>query len=138
LFVDLQGARIMSDAWYYQSKEQVPVGPVRPGELLKLVRSGTVQEQTLLRKGDSAWFPAAQVGGLFASAAKPATHDAVASRQAVVADVDRQAANAVEETMDEAREMLQQAKSRVQGWWQKLRGPSPGPARSNGRTAGQA
>jgi|GEM_PF-4176708 len=61
----------MADEWFYRTPDDQPCGPLRPGELLELVRRGQIQEQTLIRKGDSAWFPAKTVGGLFAAAAKP-------------------------------------------------------------------
>jgi hypothetical protein len=46
------------------------VGPLRPAELLNLVRRGEVKPETLLRKDDSAWFPASDVGGLFEAAVR--------------------------------------------------------------------
>ena len=57
--------------WFVQRMEgnvQSEVGPLRPAELLTLVRKGDVQPETLLRKDDSAWFPARDVGGLFEAA----------------------------------------------------------------------
>mgnify|MGYP000293648354 CR=1 FL=1 len=42
------------------------VGPLRPSELLDKVRSGEVRPETMLRKDDSAYFQASDVGGLFA------------------------------------------------------------------------
>lgn len=59
----------MSD-WFVQTVggEQ---GPFRPAELLKLVRGGAVTPETSIRKGDSAWFPAGSVGGLFEAARRP-------------------------------------------------------------------
>jgi hypothetical protein len=38
------------------------------GDLLKKVREGEVTPQTHVRKEDSAWFPADEVGGLFEAA----------------------------------------------------------------------
>ena len=40
-------------------------GPYRPGELLDLVRNGEVTPESMLRKDNSSWFAAADVGGLF-------------------------------------------------------------------------
>ena len=51
--------------------EEDCIGPLRPAELLELVRSGRVTESTQVRKDDSAWFPAEQVGGLFEAAIRP-------------------------------------------------------------------
>ncbi|MCA9140460.1 MAG: hypothetical protein KDB00_27000 [Planctomycetales bacterium] len=49
---------------------QTEVGPLRPRELLTLVRKGEIKPETRLRKDDSAWFPAADVGGLFEAAVR--------------------------------------------------------------------
>lgn len=46
-------------------------GPYRPSELLGMVRDGTIMPDTMLRKDDSAWFPAVSVGGLFEAAEQP-------------------------------------------------------------------
>jgi hypothetical protein len=56
--------------WFIQSAADV-LGPFTPGELLEKVRRGLVTPQTQLRKDDSAWFPAAEIGGLFEAATKP-------------------------------------------------------------------
>ena len=59
--------------WFLQRMEgnvQTEVGPLRPSELLTLVRRGEIKPETLLRKDDSAWFPARDVGGLFEAAVK--------------------------------------------------------------------
>jgi len=56
--------------WYVQ-QEEADLGPLRPAELLTLVRNGTVRSETMLRKDNSAWFPAAEVGGLFEAARRP-------------------------------------------------------------------
>jgi len=54
------------------SDSSVPeIGPLRPNELLDLVRSGDVLPETQIRKGDSAWFSASSVGGLFEAAIRP-------------------------------------------------------------------
>lgn len=47
------------------------IGPLRPSQLLELVRRGKVKPETMLRKDDSAWFPASSVGGLFEAAVAP-------------------------------------------------------------------
>ncbi len=41
------------------------------GELLEMVRNGEVTAETCLRKDDSAWFAAGDVGGLFEAAMRP-------------------------------------------------------------------
>lgn len=56
--------------WFVQGPEE-ETGPFRPAELLELVRQGKIRPETLLRKDDSAWFEAAQVGGLFEAAVRP-------------------------------------------------------------------
>lgn len=58
--------------WFVQGKD-VDTGPLRPADLLDLVRDGTVVETTKLRKDDSAWFSAGEVGGLFEAARRPTT-----------------------------------------------------------------
>ena len=60
-------------AWFLQRMEgnvQTEVGPLRPSELLSLVRKGEIKPETRLRKNDSAWFPASDVGGLFEAAVR--------------------------------------------------------------------
>ncbi len=56
--------------WFIQSADDV-LGPFSPSEVLEKVRRGTVTPETRLRKDGSAWFPAAEIGGLFEAAAKP-------------------------------------------------------------------
>lgn len=59
--------------WFLQRMEgnvQSEVGPLRPAELLALVRKGEIQPETRLRKDNSAWFPAREVGGLFEAAVR--------------------------------------------------------------------
>lgn len=59
-------------SWFIQQKEGVQeLGPFKPAELLEMVRKGEVVEDTILRKDDSAWFPASDVGGLFEAARRP-------------------------------------------------------------------
>ena len=58
--------------WFIQTDDATAeIGPLRPNELLQRVREGGITPQTKLRKGDSAWFPASEVGGLFEAASKP-------------------------------------------------------------------
>jgi len=57
-------------AWFVQ-RENDELGPLRPAELLALVRDGSVQPETKLRKDDSSWFIAGEVGGLFEAARRP-------------------------------------------------------------------
>ncbi|KAA5543235.1 DUF4339 domain-containing protein [Roseiconus nitratireducens] len=59
--------------WFLQRREgnvQTEVGPLSPHELLGLVRKGEIKPDTRLRKNDSAWFPANEVGGLFEAASR--------------------------------------------------------------------
>ena len=53
-----------------ETDEEV-LGPLRPSDLLKMVRAGEVVRETEIRKDDSAWFPAGKVGGLFEAAIRP-------------------------------------------------------------------
>lgn len=53
---------------------QTELGPLKPGELLDLVRSGDVVPSSMVRKDDSAWFEAGEVGGLFEAAVRPTIH----------------------------------------------------------------
>ena len=46
-------------------------GPLRPAQLLLRVRAGEVTRTTQIRKNDSNWFEADQVGGLFEAALRP-------------------------------------------------------------------
>ena len=46
-------------------------GPLRPKDLLELVRQGKVVRETMIRKDDSPWFEAGKVGGLFEAAMRP-------------------------------------------------------------------
>ncbi|MGB1707785.1 MAG: DUF4339 domain-containing protein [Rubripirellula sp.] len=58
--------------WFVQQDEsQEDLGPLRPSELLELVRGGKVTSESMLRKDDSNWFSAASVGGLFEAAMRP-------------------------------------------------------------------
>ena len=58
--------------WFIQrAGSSEDLGPYRPSELLEMVRSGEVTSETMLRKDDSNWFAAADVGGLFEAAMRP-------------------------------------------------------------------
>lgn len=58
--------------WFVQQDEsQEDLGPLRPSELLDLVRCGKVTSESILRKDDSSWFSASDVGGLFEAAMRP-------------------------------------------------------------------
>ena len=58
--------------WFVQQDEsQEDIGPLKPSELLELVRSGKVTSDSMLRKDDSNWFVAGEVGGLFEAAMRP-------------------------------------------------------------------
>ncbi len=58
--------------WFIQRADSAEdLGPFRPSELLDLVRSGEVTSETMLRKDNSPWFAAADVGGLFEAAMRP-------------------------------------------------------------------
>ncbi len=58
--------------WFVQrANSSEELGPYRPSELLDLVRNGDVSPETLLRKDDSQWFTAGDVGGLFEAAMRP-------------------------------------------------------------------
>ncbi|MEM1225248.1 MAG: GYF domain-containing protein [Planctomycetota bacterium] len=58
-------------AWFVQQNDETELGPLKPADLLELVRSGKVLAETMLKKDDSAWFPASDVGGLFEAARRP-------------------------------------------------------------------
>ena len=58
--------------WFVQQDEsQEDIGPLKPSELLEMVRSGKVTSDSMLRKDDSNWFVAGEVGGLFEAAMRP-------------------------------------------------------------------
>lgn len=62
-------------SWFIQQNGEVEdSGPFRPSELLEMVRNGEVTADTILRKDDSAWFAASDVGGLFEAAMRPTIH----------------------------------------------------------------
>lgn len=63
--------------WFIQNSDPrgaPELGPFRPNELLEMVRSGEVGPDTIIRKNDSSWFQAAEVGGLFEAAMRPTIH----------------------------------------------------------------
>lgn len=59
--------------WFIQANDGQPDrGPLRPNELLRLVRGGEVTRGTKIRRdGETDWFPASDVGGLFEAAMRP-------------------------------------------------------------------
>jgi len=57
----------MPTEWYFQKNGKV-VGPITPKELLAGVRKGVIQHDSLIRKDDSQWVAACEVGGLFEAA----------------------------------------------------------------------
>lgn len=59
-------------SWFIQTDDdRDDLGPFRPSELLQKVRAGEVKRDTKLRKDNSAWFSAGEVGGLFEAAMRP-------------------------------------------------------------------
>ncbi|TWT52742.1 hypothetical protein Pla22_03680 [Rubripirellula amarantea] len=61
----------MTDWFIQRDNAHEDIGPLRPKELLDLVREGKVIRTTMIRKDDSTWFEAGQVGGLFEAAMRP-------------------------------------------------------------------
>ena len=59
--------------WYYRDQHDNTVGPVKPGELLQLIRDGELSEDTLVRKDDSQWVRSVEINGLWQAAARPDT-----------------------------------------------------------------
>ena len=58
--------------WFIQGEEEEEdEGPIRPPELLAMVRRGEVARDTMIRKDDSQWVAAGAVGGLFEAAMRP-------------------------------------------------------------------
>lgn len=64
----------MATKWYFSYMGKT-IGPLTPSELIERVRLGEVTESTLLKKGQSKWFPAGQVNGLFETAFKDMQKD---------------------------------------------------------------
>ena len=54
--------------WFYQSAKGEVVGPVTSKQLLDKVRDGSVKADSLIRKDDSQWVRAEEVGELFSRA----------------------------------------------------------------------
>lgn len=61
----------MTNWFVQQDGTREDLGPLRPSELLEKVRRGEVTRSSRVRKDDSAWFSADQVGGLFEAAMRP-------------------------------------------------------------------
>lgn len=61
----------MTNWFIRQDGQSEDVGPLRPSELLQKVRDGVVVRETQVRKDNSAWFNAGDVGGLFEAAMRP-------------------------------------------------------------------
>jgi hypothetical protein len=59
----------MATQWYFNVMGKV-FGPVSSADLLQRVRCGDITEATPIRKNNSKWFPAKEVGGLFDAAYK--------------------------------------------------------------------
>ena len=59
----------MATQWYYNFMGKV-FGPMSSGDLLQHVRCGDITGTTPIRKNNSKWFPASEVGGLFEAALK--------------------------------------------------------------------
>lgn len=53
--------------WFYEQMGQT-IGPITGKQLLARVRSGDIVADTAVRKDDSQWVPARDVGGLFEAA----------------------------------------------------------------------
>lgn len=70
-WIDRSTEVVVAD-WFVQiSGTGDEAGPYRPSELLELVRNGEVTPESMLRKDNSSWFAAADVGGLFEAAMRP-------------------------------------------------------------------
>lgn len=115
---------------------QTEVGPLRPSELLSLVRKGEVKPETMLRKDDSAWFAARTVGGLFEAAVKQELHyfcpgcnkrvkEPPVTCPSCLRDIPRGAARVVNPNPVkgmppvEAPDSMQETEKSVQSWLQK-------------------
>ncbi len=60
----------MSD-WFYRLSNAEENGPIKPSELLELIRKGVICEKTQLRKGDSPWVASTSINGLWEAAGRP-------------------------------------------------------------------
>jgi hypothetical protein len=119
--------------WFIQRADSAEdLGPFRPSELLELVRSGEVTSETMLRKDNSPWFAAADVGGLFEAAMRPTIRyfcpqcNAEVSEPPVTCpkcdrDIRRAKTQIIENTIVNRREqsMTEQAGSSVKKWLQR-------------------
>lgn len=54
--------------WFIHHDDDTEIGPLTPKELLDLVRSGAISEDTMCRKENSAWHRVGDVGGLMKAA----------------------------------------------------------------------
>lgn len=59
--------------WYYRDTDDQVIGPLKPDEMLAMIRDGELTEKSLVRKDDSPWVPSVEVNGLWAAAARPET-----------------------------------------------------------------
>jgi len=82
-------------------------GPFTPSELLGMVRRGTITRETKLRKDDSGWFPANDVGGLFEAAVKPTVVLRCPGCEAAVSKVPCTCPNCGRHLEDADRELIQ-------------------------------
>ena len=57
--------------WFYRLKETEERGPISPSELLELIRTGVICDQTMVRKGDSPWVVSTSINGLWEAAGRP-------------------------------------------------------------------
>ena len=58
---------IMTSEWYYQNASGRQVGPVTASQLKQMANKGTVEGETLVKKGEGSWVKAIKVRGLFDS-----------------------------------------------------------------------
>ena len=122
--------------WFIQSDhDQEDLGPFRPSELLQKVRAGEVTRDTKLRKDDSAWFDAGEVGGLFEAAMRPTIeyfcpqckHARQRTTQSSAAIVDYEIQVAITKITENSilspdeRSVTEQAGQSVQNWLRKKR-----------------
>jgi hypothetical protein len=92
--------------WFVQQQVEV-LGPFTPSELLTMVRRGTVTKETKIRKDDSSWFPACDVGGLFEAAVRPTIILHCPGCQAVVSEPPCMCANCGRQLEVANREVIQ-------------------------------
>jgi hypothetical protein len=67
--LDLQESEMTE--WFFRIKGKRELGPVTSGELLELIRQGTILPHTEIRKDNSRWLAASEIHGLFEAAARP-------------------------------------------------------------------